>query len=83
MVKVVFTDDAKRDLLKLDKKTRLRIVNKLRFFASDPLKFSRKLSHPSIGSFRFRIGEYRVIFDLKNDAIVILKVGHRRDIYAN
>ena len=83
MVRIVFTDDAKRDLLKLDKKIRVRIASKLKFFAAAPLKFSRKLSHPSIGSFRFRIGEYRVIFDLKDDAIVILKVGHRRDIYAN
>lgn len=34
-----------------------------------------------LGSYRFRIGDYRVVFDLEGDQIVILRVGHRREIY--
>jgi mRNA interferase RelE/StbE len=34
-----------------------------------------------LGAYRFRIGDYRVVFDLEGDEIVILRVGHRRDIY--
>ncbi|MBU2503873.1 MAG: type II toxin-antitoxin system RelE/ParE family toxin [Nanoarchaeota archaeon] len=32
---------------------------------------------------RFRIGNYRVIFDIKEDQIIILRVGHRGRIYRN
>jgi mRNA interferase RelE/StbE len=34
-----------------------------------------------LGPYRFRIGDYRVIFDLVDDEIVVLRVGHRREIY--
>ncbi|MBU2109970.1 hypothetical protein KKB71_03435 [Patescibacteria group bacterium] len=27
------------------------------------------------------MGDYRVIFDARDDKIFILKIGHRRDIY--
>ena len=32
---------------------------------------------------RIRVGHYRVIFEVRNDALVILvlRVGHRRDVY--
>ena len=31
--------------------------------------------------YRFRIGDYRVIFDHTDVAIIVLRVGHRKDIY--
>jgi len=36
---------------------------------------------PALGTYRFRIGDYRVIFDIEGKDIVALRVGHRRDIY--
>ncbi|HIO60925.1 MAG TPA: type II toxin-antitoxin system RelE/ParE family toxin [Deltaproteobacteria bacterium] len=45
-----------------------------------PLK---KLKNHPVSNFRFRSGNYRIIFDVdwtKNE-IYILKIGHRRDIY--
>jgi mRNA interferase RelE/StbE len=38
------------------------------------------ISH-KIGTYRFRIGDYRAIFDIDGENIVILRIGHRRDIY--
>ncbi|NUN98684.1 MAG: type II toxin-antitoxin system RelE/ParE family toxin [Candidatus Omnitrophica bacterium] len=46
-----------------------------------PLKHARKLSNSSIGTYRYRIGNYRVIFDLADRDVVVLRVGHRREIY--
>ncbi|RZN73823.1 MAG: hypothetical protein EF807_00235 [Candidatus Methanolliviera hydrocarbonicum] len=34
-----------------------------------------------IGSYRFRMGDCRVIFDMESENIVILRIGHRRSIY--
>lgn len=30
---------------------------------------------------RFRIGEYRVIFVLLGERLIILRIGHRKDVY--
>jgi mRNA interferase RelE/StbE len=35
----------------------------------------------SLGTYRFRIGDYRIIFDIEDEEIVILRVGHRKEIY--
>jgi mRNA interferase RelE/StbE len=34
-----------------------------------------------MGQYRFRIGDYRIIFDLANDMLYVLDVGHRKEIY--
>ncbi len=81
MYRVVLTQRALRDLENTGKKTQDRIATKLKEYAQDPLKYARKLINPDIGNYRFRIGEYRVIFDVDNETIVILRIGHRKNIY--
>jgi len=65
----------------LDPKTKERIGLRLVRFSEDPLHHAEELVHASVGSFRFRIGDYRVVFDLEGDELVVLRVGHRREIY--
>ncbi len=81
MYKVLFTHRALRDWMDLDKETRNRMARKLKEYAKDPFKYARKLTHPKIGTYRFQIGDYRVIFDIDEGNIVILRVGHRKEIY--
>jgi mRNA interferase RelE/StbE len=83
-MQLLFTRVALRALLKMDSPLRRDIWSKLRFYVSqkDPLRFAERLKKPAVGSWRFRIGDYRVIFDIIKDKIVILKIGHRRDIYS-
>jgi mRNA interferase RelE/StbE len=50
-------------------------------FEPDPLSHATGLTNTDLGTYRFRIGDYRIIFDLDGDEIVVLRVGHRRDIY--
>ena len=47
----------------------------------DPLKHAEKLTESRMGEYRFRIGNYSVIFDVEGNEIVVLRVGHRKDIY--
>jgi mRNA interferase RelE/StbE len=77
----VYTRRAERDIEKLDRKVRDRIGSALLRYAEEPLRFAEKLSDPVLGEYRFRIGDYRVIFDVRGDEIVVLRVGHRREIY--
>jgi len=78
-----FTAEAMKDLDSLDKKVLSKIIKKVRWFAGQdsPLAFAKRLQYEAIGQYRFRIGDYRVIFDCKDKKIVILRVGHRSTIY--
>ena len=78
-----FTNAASRQLSRLERSTQDRILEKLEFYCAQesPLKYAEKLTDSRFGERRFRIGEYRMLFDVTPDEIVILAVGHRRDIY--
>jgi len=81
MYKVVFTHRALKDLENIDRGLQNRIATKLKKYAKDPIKYSRKLTHSNIGGYRFRIGDYRVVFDIDDNNVVILRIGHRKSIY--
>lgn len=78
-----FKPQALNNLKQLSKSVQKRILNKLDFYtqASEPLKFAIKLTDSKLGEYRFRIGDYRVIFDLENNKIIVLIIGHRGSIY--
>ncbi len=80
---IVFTDEVLKDLDELDKQILNRIIKKLRWFSNqdNPLNFAKALKYDAIGQYRFRIGSYRVIFDIKKNKIIILRIGHRSVIY--
>lgn len=82
-MRLVFSQLAFKQFTKLSQSIQDRINDKLDFYLSqeNPLKFAEKLTEHEVGEWRFRIGDYRVIFDAIDDKIIILKVGHRKDIY--
>ena len=82
MAEVVFTRRAVRDLKKLEANKRRTILEKIRLFAEAPLQHAKKLTDPKIGTFRYRVGDYRIIFDMDGDNVVILRLGDRKDIYS-
>ena len=79
--KLVYTFRAIEDIEKLEPGIKRRIGKTLLRYREDPFRYARKLIDPQLGSYRFRIGDYRVVFDIEGDEIVVLRVGHRRDIY--
>ena len=82
-MKVLFTHSAFRQFKKLNKRVQRRIDEKLLFYISQKslLAFAEPLRDSRFGQLRFRIGDYRVLFDVEEDVIIVLKVGHRRDFY--
>lgn len=79
-----FRPSADKQFAKLDSDIQSMIVRKLDYFLSSPspLAFAKRLKHFHAGQYRFRVGDYRIIFDVEDDTIVVLALGHRRDIYA-
>ncbi len=82
-----YTESARRDLLRIERKTARNIVLKIRAYAmhGNPLRFAKKLKPPFDELYRFRIGEYRAIFEVDKrreiKVLLILRIKHRRDVY--
>lgn len=83
MTKYEFTPKSLKQLCKLDKKIQHKIIKKLDYYCSSeyPLSFADTITDWELGEYRSRVGDYRVIFDLEVEIIVIHKVGHRKDVY--
>ncbi|MBI5729161.1 MAG: type II toxin-antitoxin system RelE/ParE family toxin [Candidatus Magasanikbacteria bacterium] len=87
MYQLKFAARALADLEGLDAQVYERVVRKLRFFATqeNPLRFSSRLTNPKEGTYRFRVGDYRAVFDLDHNGaitiLMILRVKHRREVY--
>jgi mRNA interferase RelE/StbE len=80
---VQFTPSAKRELSKLSLQVRARIVGALDALKENPhMPGVTKLSG-QWNTHRFRVGDYRILYTIENDEMLILvvKVGHRRDVY--
>lgn len=63
-----------------DRELENRIREKLKILSSNPKKGKRlKLSD----FWRLRIGDYRAIYEIdhKNNRVIILFIGHRKDVY--
>jgi mRNA interferase RelE/StbE len=72
-----------RFVKKISKPELKRIFDKLDWFCSqkNTLSFADHLTKDPFGEYRFRVGDYRIIFDVSNDTAWIHKIGHRKDIY--
>ena len=79
--RLTYTQRAVKDIQRLDPNIKERIGKNLLRYEKEPLKHAERLKQSVLGSYRFRIGNYRIIFDIEGDEIVILRVGHRREIY--
>ena len=82
-MKYSFESKAEKEFSRLERPVQLQIKNKLEFYMSrkNPLDFAEHLKDFELGEYRFRIGDYRITFDVKNNTAIILKIGHRKDIY--
>jgi len=81
-MRFILTERAKKDWDKLDNKIQDQLRKKLRFyFENDPMNYVEKLKDNTLGEYRFRVGDYRVICDKIKDEIIALRIGHRKDIY--
>lgn len=78
---VLLTKDADRDLKRLDGVLQKRVAKKLMYFKKDPLTFSKKLVDFKQGEHRFRVGDFRICFDVDGNKLVVLRIRHRREVY--
>ena len=83
---VEFDDRARRELRKLDsgiQQTILRYLRERIATPDDPRRFGKPLRRNLAGLWRYRVDDLRLICRIEDERIVVLvlQVGHRREIY--
>lgn len=78
---------AVKDLAHLDRQAAQHITTKLESYlqSSNPLHHAKALTGVFKGLYRFRIGDYRVIFEIDKQnrisILLVLQIKHRKDLY--
>jgi len=72
---------AREDVRSLEPGIRKRIIRKVGSIAEHPLRFVERVQGYPL--FKLRIGDYRAILNIKQDAagIIVILVGHRSKVY--
>lgn len=83
---VQFTETAKKQLKKMDKHVAAFILGWIRKNlegCSDPRQHGKGLTANRIGQWRYRVGDYRLLCEIRDSELIILVVtaGHRSEIY--
>lgn len=83
MYEIIFSEKFEEVFEKLDVLLRKRILKVLERVRFRPFSYFKKLVGKD--AYKLRVGDYRVIADIDGNKLVILllKVGHRKNIYKN
>ena len=76
-------DRAEKTLKSLEKQDRVRIKRGIDQLKENPRGNNCKPLKGFHGIWRLRVGDYRVIYSIKDDQllVLVLEVGHRREVY--
>ena len=78
---VVYKKSVYRDLERLPKAEARRILDRIEEELPKKADTQPSLKGRFVGLRRYRVGDYRVIYALVEDNILVLRIGHRRDVY--
>lgn len=83
--RIVFKKPAAKSLRKIPKADQKRIAEKIDSLAEAPPNKDTTKMKGNNPFHRVRVGDYRIIYEIQNEVLIILivKIGHRRDIYRN
>jgi mRNA-degrading endonuclease RelE of RelBE toxin-antitoxin system len=74
-------DPAKHDVRALDRDTAMQIFDGVHRYSRTGVGSVHPLHGEHAGAFRLRVGDYRVLFRLENNAMRIFGVRHRSEAY--
>jgi mRNA interferase RelE/StbE len=78
-----FTTSALREYRSLERQMQRRIAEQIAELCIHPLPTSTKKLQAEPNHYRIRVGDYRIIYRLDGTrlVVVIVRIGHRRDVY--
>ncbi len=80
---VEFTRKANKALLKLPSEVQQRLVRAAEELEEDPRPHGTKKLKGEDDLYRIRVGDYRILYTIEDDKLIVLvvRVGHRKDVY--
>jgi mRNA interferase RelE/StbE len=70
------------DISSLTKSEKLKIKKAIEEkLIHDPVRFGKPLQYSLKGCRRLRVGDYRVIYVIEKEVVLIVKIGHRKEVY--
>lgn len=78
---IEYKASVERDLRKLGKPAARRVMDRLEQVLSMDPDRGMPLKGEYAGLFKLRVGEYRVIYAKTRDGVLVLRIGHRKDVY--
>jgi len=83
MYQVLISRSAEKQLKKMTPQVQRKVAAVIMSLEIEPRPYGSKKLTGTVSSYRVRVGDYRVIYDIYECEIVVsvLKIGHRRDVY--
>ena len=78
---ITYKSSVHRDLKKLSKDVAIRVLDSLEGELSVNAHKYPALKGAFAGLRKFRVGDYRVIYALIDDTVLVLRIAHRREVY--
>lgn len=79
--RIEWRDEARADVRRVDRATAMRLFEGIQHYARTGAGNVAPLHGPLAGSFRLRLGDYRVMFTLERNVMGIFAVRNRREAY--
>jgi mRNA-degrading endonuclease RelE of RelBE toxin-antitoxin system len=79
MHSVEFVDSAEKEFRRLSAEDQRRVIAVLERIRARPYSFALRLS--GSGAYRIRVGKLRLIADIMEKRIIVLKIGNRESVY--
>ena len=72
---------AQKDIKRLDRPVRVRVIDAIELLVADP--YRQGVRQLDSGIFRYRVGHYRIIYNVDNDTVTVrvVRVRHRSEVY--
>jgi len=79
--KLLYKSSVGRDLKKIDSKDKDRLLGEIKTLLSENPRVGEPLHGEFQGLFRLRIGDYRVVYTLAGENVLVLRIRHRKKAY--
>ena len=83
MYRIEIKSRAQKTLLGLAPELQDRMIAAIRALRPNPRGLGSRKLHGCEDTYRLRIGDYRVIYEIHDDCLIVavIKIGHRREVY--
>lgn len=82
MFEIIYHPDVQKDLTHISSEIKQRIRKTIESkLTLAPHEFGETLRRTLKGYWKLRVGDYRVIYKIEGNTVIIFRIGHRREIY--